>query len=92
VHRLAQAGRAADQRHNPEAADQSRQRRDVGVAAFGVNQGRAQDRPGHIAPFAGSCDFLLGIGEFFQLLPLGRNFTIQLGDDAGRTENHRSLQ
>ena len=91
MHGLPQARRTADQRHEAETADQARQRRDVDVASFRIDQGRAQDRPADTARLADAHDCLLGLREFLQHLALGRDFAVELGEDAGRRERNDAL-
>jgi hypothetical protein len=92
MHRLAQSCGTADQRHEAEAADQARQRRDVDVAALGIDQRRAQNRPVDLVGFASLDDRLFGIGELVQHLAFGGDLAVELGDHACRREGDNAPQ
>ena len=92
VHGLSQAGTAADERHEAEYSNDTRQRRDVGVAAGVVDQCRPQDCPFGAGLFASRGNLALGIGEPLQQLPFRRDLAVELGHDTGRTEHDDAPQ
>lgn len=84
MHRLPQARRAANQRHEAEATDQAGQRRNVDIASLCVDQGRLQYRPANLALLADRSDLVFGLRQPSNHLALGRDLGILLGDHAGR--------
>src|SRR5262249_28149973 len=79
---------SADNRHKTKSSDKLRQRRNIAISTFGINERRTQYRPTNV-PLSTECgDFSLCLSEFLQRLSLRDDFTVNFCYDAGRTEDN----